>query len=102
MGIHPEDNNLFKKFFKQMAVARSIFTLDGVVQLFWAAFDMPMTVVPLKVALGLGKFDFSPFKKNNHANAQKSIFCTLMQLLMVPLSQAYQKLPKTIELPHLK
>ena len=34
-----------------MAVARSIFTLDGWVQLFWAAFDMPITVVPLKVAL---------------------------------------------------
>ena len=35
-----------------MAVAHSIFTLDGWVQLFWAAFDMPMTGVPLKVALG--------------------------------------------------
>ena len=35
-----------------MAVARSIFTLDGALQLFWAAFDMPVTVVPLKVALG--------------------------------------------------
>ena len=34
-----------------MAGARSIFTLDGAVQLFWAAFDMPMTGVPLKVAL---------------------------------------------------
>ena len=41
-----------------MAVAHSIFTLDGWVQLFWAAFDMPVTVVPLKVALGLQKFDF--------------------------------------------
>ena len=49
-GIHPE-GNIFN-FFKQMAVARSIFTLGGGVQLFWAAFDMPMTVVPLKVALG--------------------------------------------------
>ena len=37
-------------FFKQMAVAHSIFTLDGWVQLFWAAFDMPMRGVPLKVA----------------------------------------------------
>ena len=35
----------------------------GGVQLFWAAFDMPMTVVSLKVALGLGKFDFWAFKK---------------------------------------
>ena len=41
--------------FKQMAVAHSIFTFDGVFQLFWAAFDLPMTVVPLKVALGLEK-----------------------------------------------
>ena len=39
-------------FLKEMAVARSIFTLEGWVQLFWAAFDMPMTGVPLKVALG--------------------------------------------------
>ena len=48
-----------------MAVAHSIFTLDGVVQLFWAAFDMPVTVVPLKVALGWDKFDFWAFKKIN-------------------------------------
>ena len=34
-----------------MAVAQSIFTLDGWVQLFWAAFDMPKTGVPWKVAL---------------------------------------------------
>ena len=46
-----------------MAVAHSIFTLGGVVQLFWAAFDMPMTVVPLKVALGWDKFDFWALKK---------------------------------------
>ena len=32
-------------FFKQMTVAPSIFTLDGAVQLFWAAFDMPVTGV---------------------------------------------------------
>ena len=43
--------------FKQMAVAVacSTFTLDGWVQLFWAAFDMPVTRVPLKVALGYKK-----------------------------------------------
>ena len=41
-----------------MAVARSIFTLDEGVQLFWAAFDMSVTVVPLKVTLGWDKFDF--------------------------------------------
>ena len=51
-------------FFKKMAVARSVFTLDGVVQVFWAAFDMPMTVVPLKVALGLEKFNFWHLKNN--------------------------------------
>ena len=52
-GLHPEGNNLFFEFFffKQMAVARSIFTSGGAVKLFWAAFDMPVTVVPLKVAL---------------------------------------------------
>ena len=49
-----------------MAVAHSIFTLVGGVQLLWAAFDMPVTVVPLKVALGLQKFDFWAFQKNNH------------------------------------
>ena len=70
-----------------MAVAHSIFTLDGWVQLFWAAFDMPVTVVPLKVALGQDKFDFWAFQKNNHDvtldnhlldyffNAQKSNLC---------------------------
>ena len=41
-----------------MAVARSIFTLDRGFQLFWAAFDMPMTVVSLKVALCLQKFNY--------------------------------------------
>ena len=46
----------------------SIFTLDGGFQLFWAAFDMPMTVVPLKVALGWDKFDFWVFQKNNHGH----------------------------------
>ena len=46
-----------------MAVARSIFTLDRWVQFFWAAFDMPVTVVPLKVALGWDKFDFWALKK---------------------------------------
>ena len=48
-----------------MVVAYSTLTLDGWFQLFLAAFDLPMTVVPLKVALGLAKFDFWAFKKNN-------------------------------------
>ena len=51
-----------------MAVAHSIFTLDGWFQLFWAAFDMPMTGVPLKVALGYKKIGFWVFKKNNQAS----------------------------------
>ena len=45
-------------FFKQMAVACSIFTLGGWVQLFWTAFDMPVTGVPLEVALGYKKMFF--------------------------------------------
>ena len=50
-------------FFKQMAVAHLIFTLDGGFQLFWAAFVLPMTVVPLNVAFGLEKLIFGHFKK---------------------------------------
>ena len=46
-----------------MAVARSIFTLRGRVQLFWAAFDMPVTVGPLKVALGYKKIVVGTLKK---------------------------------------
>ena len=46
-----------------MAVAHSILTLDEGFPLFWAAFDLLMTVVPLKVALGLEKIDFWPLKK---------------------------------------
>ena len=46
-----------------MAVAHSIFTLGGVVQLFWTAFDMPMIGVPFKGALGYTKFVFWAFQK---------------------------------------
>ena len=46
-----------------MAVAHSVFTLDGGFQLFWAAFDLLMTVVPLEVALGMEKFNCWAFKK---------------------------------------
>ena len=52
-----------------MAVAHSIFTLGAAVQLFWAAFDMPMTGVPLKVALGYNKIVFWAFQKNNHGQS---------------------------------
>ena len=97
-----------------MAVARSIFTLDGGFQLFCAAFDMPVTGVPLEVALGYKKIVFWEFQKNNHEESldghlcdyyfempKDQIFQILKQLLMAPLSWADQKLPKTIEPTHL-
>ena len=46
-----------------MAVAHSIFTLGGWDQLFWTAFDLVLTVIPLNVALGWHKFDFWVFQK---------------------------------------
>ena len=69
-----------------MALADQIFTLVVGFQLFWGAFDLPVTVVPLKLVLGLENFDFWAFQKNNHEvtlglhlcdyffNAQKSMF----------------------------
>ena len=51
-----------------MAVTRSIFTLGEGFQLFCAAFDMPMTGVALKVALGYKKIVFWAFQKNNHGH----------------------------------
>ena len=53
-------------FFYEMAVACSIFNLGGQIQLFWTAFDMPVTGVPLKVALGYKKNVLWVFQKNNH------------------------------------
>ena len=98
-----------------MAVAHSIFTLGGWVQLFWTAFDPMFTVVPLKVALGWHKFYFWAFQKNNHdvtldthlpdyffETPKNQICAILMQLLMVPLRTLDQKLSKTIEPIHLK
>ena len=52
-----------------MAVAHSIF------QLFWADFDLLVTVVPLKVALGLEKLDFGAFQKNNHEESLDGHLC---------------------------
>ena len=49
-----------------MAIAWSIFTLDGWFQLFWAAFDLASAVVALKVAMGLERIDFWEFQKINH------------------------------------
>ena len=51
-----------------MAVAHSIFTSGGWVQLFWTAFDMPVTVEPLKVELGYNKFVFWAFQKYSHGH----------------------------------
>ena len=55
--------NLENIFFRKTALADPIFILDDGFQLFWEAFDMLMTVSPLKVALGLEKIDFWHFKK---------------------------------------
>ena len=97
-----------------MAVTHSIFTLDWWFQLFWAAFGIPVTGVPLKVALGYKKIVFWVFQKNNHGNSltlhydyffetpKIKISAILIQLLMVPLSRTYQKLSKTIEPIHVK
>ena len=71
--------NLENIFFKEMAVACSIFTLGRWVQLFWTAFDPMFAVVPLEVALGWHKFYFWAFQKNNHGHTlrlhlKKNIF----------------------------
>ena len=63
--------NLENIFLRKTALADPIFTLDGEIQLFWAAFDMPVTLLPLKVALGLEKNDFWAFQKNNHTSVTK-------------------------------
>ena len=60
--------NLENIFFRKMALSDPIFTLDGGVQFFLAAFDLILAMVPLKVALGLGKIDFWAFQKNNHTS----------------------------------
>ena len=54
-------------FLRKIALADPIFTLDGGFN-YLAVFDMILGVVPLKVALGLGKIDFWAFEKNNHAS----------------------------------
>ena len=76
MGINPEGKNIF---LKQMAVARSIFTLGGWVQSFWTAFDMPRTGVPLEVALGWQKFYFLAFKK---IIMQVGVKCNIMIIFL--------------------
>ena len=89
-----------------MYVARSIFTLGGQIQLFWTAFDMPVTGVPLEVALGWQKFYFCKCVSSEFfyyfLMPINLCFLIIIQLLMVTLSWAYQKLSKTIESPNLK
>ena len=54
------------------------------VQLFWTAFDIPMTVVPWKVALGLEKIDFWAFQRNNQASiCQVSFFDNFFKCLKI-------------------
>ena len=67
-GLHPEGNNsLFEIYFFLTNDCSSLnIHYRWVVQLFWAAFDMPMTGVPLKVALGYKKIVFWLFQKNNY------------------------------------
>ena len=78
-------NNLENIFFQENCPSWPNIHFRWGFQLFWTAFDMLVTVVPLKVALGLENIDFWEFQKNNHAsvtkwvfylifNAQKSIF----------------------------
>ena len=47
-----------------MAIAQSIFILNGWFQLFWAAFDMALTF--LESCHRIEKIDFWVFQKNNH------------------------------------
>ena len=69
-----------KYFFRKTALADPLFTLDGGFQLFWAASDMLVTVIPLKLALGLEKNDFWAFQKiiqktlGTYKSPKKSIF----------------------------
>ena len=55
--------NLENIFFRKTALADPIFTLVVGFQLFWAAFDLLVAVVPLNVALGLEKYDYWTLKK---------------------------------------
>ena len=47
-----------RKCFKKLALANAILTFDRGVLWFSSSFDLSFTVVPLKVVIGLGKFDF--------------------------------------------
>ena len=75
---NPRKSETLRKF-KQMAIARSIFTLGGRVQLFLTAFDIPETGVPLKVALGSKKIVFCLFQKNNHGHTLR-LHCLIIFL----------------------
>ena len=71
-----------------MAVARSIFTLDGGFQLFWEAFDMPVKVVPLKVALGLEKFNFGHLNNNHASECQVSLMIIFLKCPKIKFVQS--------------
>ena len=59
----PPDQNIMNIFFWKMALSDPIFTLVVGFQLFWAAFDLLVTVIPLQVAIGWENIDFWAFKK---------------------------------------
>ena len=59
----PTDQNIMNIFFRKTALADPIFTFVVWFQLSYAAFDLLLTVVPLKVALELKKLIFEHFKK---------------------------------------
>ena len=74
-------NNLENIFFRKTALADPIFTLDGG-SIVLAAFDLILAVIPLKVALGLGRIDFWAFQNNNHASVwQVSFFDYFLKCL---------------------
>ena len=62
-----------------MALADQIFTLDGGLQLFWAAFDPIFAVAPLKVAIELEKCSFWALTK---IIMQVSVKCNIMIIFL--------------------
>ena len=64
----PTEQNIMNILFRKMALDDPIFILVVGFHLFWTAFDLLVTVVPLKMALGLQKNYFWAFQKNNHTS----------------------------------
>ena len=67
-----------------MAVAQSIFPLNGWLQLFWANFDMALTFLALKIAIGLEKNIFRYFKK---IITKGHLTVTCLVILLMPKNQ---------------